>query len=399
MIALLYARLSSDDRDGGTSGSVLRQLDESRERALAAGDVVESEFMDDGISGAQLHRPGIDALLAACRPGVRVWCKNQSRLGRDQDNIGHYRVLIREAGADLVCWAEAEASRMERGLRGIIDEQTVVRSREEAARILPARARAGLRNGGATPLGYRPAGDRWELDPEAVAPMVRAFELAAEGIALPEIAESIGMPVPSLAWRLKNPIYAGGAAWNRTRHVQSASGRMWGKPRPREEWIVVWDAAPAAVSRELWEAAQVAISSRAKRRGGRHLKGPLSGILVCGACGARLRVTTGFKAREGWVDCYGCRACRAIGAISTRGWIERLVAWIGTQLSDAWIDAAAERVVNAHQEGRTRGLAEAEAIAGSGVDPPGCERSTSNRWRQRSSSRAGTACCRRFRIQ
>lgn len=354
MIALLYARLSADDRDGGVSGSVARQLEEARALALAAGDTIGGEYVDDGISGSLLHRPGIDALLVACRPGVRVWAKNQSRLARDTDHVGYYRVRIREAGAELVCWAEREQSRLEVGVRGVIDEQHVIRCREEALRVLPARARAGRRNGGKPPLGYLPAGDGWTVDLEAAAPVVRAFGLVLQGVPIHQAAIETGQSWQSLRNRLANPIYAGGVAYLRRRHTHTERGTVRQVPRPPAEWIITWGAAPAVVSRDTWERVQAILPSRYRGPRGRYRRTPLSGLLRCGECGSVMRV---INTRD--PIGYGCRACRAIGSVSVRGWQTAILREVLAYLAGPALEPLCREIAAAYDSGHARGSAEA----------------------------------------
>jgi DNA invertase Pin-like site-specific DNA recombinase len=52
--AILYARLSRDDGEDGTSGSILNQLDMLREYADRNGFSPYIELQDDGYSGTNL---------------------------------------------------------------------------------------------------------------------------------------------------------------------------------------------------------------------------------------------------------------------------------------------------------------------------------------------------------
>jgi hypothetical protein len=57
---------------------------------------------------------------------------------------------------------------------------------------------------------------------------------------------------------------------------------------PKDEWVVVPNAAPAIVSREDWDKAQVMVAKRRWARGGaghRDRRWPLTGVLECGDCG------------------------------------------------------------------------------------------------------------------
>lgn len=368
MRAILYARLSRDDReeDQLRSGSVERQLAETRERAIAAGDVVASEFFDDGISGTALHRPGIDAVLRAAGPGARVWVKNQSRLARDVDLVGYYRIRLREAGAELVCWAEEGQHRMVRHVQGVVDEAHVIRCREEAERILPARARSGLYNGGPVPFGMELHEGKLRPNSATAHVVARAFELADEGEPLSKIAAEIGVRLPRLRYWLRSPVYAGAAVWMRHKHVMGKT-TTYAKARPRGEWIVTWGALEAIVPRERWERVQArldAASSEGKRaRCGRRLLA-LSGILRCSECRQPMKAIGGYKTPRGYTHVYGCRTegCRAIPAISTGGWTASVLEHVLRLLADeAQVALMAQEIAAAYQAGRETGHLEAEA--------------------------------------
>ena len=92
----MYLRLSNEDRDSrGESGSISaqRQLLESHIRELMRGqEYTILEFSDDGYSGTDFNRPGVQALLAAARAGEinMAAVKDFSRFGRDYLEVGRY---------------------------------------------------------------------------------------------------------------------------------------------------------------------------------------------------------------------------------------------------------------------------------------------------------------------
>lgn len=78
--AALYARVSTTHH----GQDVGLQLDALREVAAARGWGVVEEFVDEGISGTKTTRPGLDAMLEACRLGTvdMVVLSRLDRLGR-----------------------------------------------------------------------------------------------------------------------------------------------------------------------------------------------------------------------------------------------------------------------------------------------------------------------------
>ncbi len=122
-------------------------------------------------------------------------------------------------------------------------------------------------------------------------------------LAIAQALNAQGVPPPGGRWRpgqvawaktavwaiLRDPVYAGDLVWGRARYREV--GRKRGKgPLPEAERVVARGAAPAIVSRELWQAAQ----RRDERRRfgvGRPWHRPylLSGLVRCARCGRRFQ--------------------------------------------------------------------------------------------------------------
>lgn len=152
--------------------------------------------------------------------------------------------------------------------------------------------------------------------PERVAVVKDIFRLATStgytGVA--NYLNERGIPGPkgglwnssSLHDILPNPAYAGDVVFNRThkgRYFQikdgrpeqqnNPSGKVVFRDNPEEEWIVVPDAHEALIPKEEWKAVQLALQMRSKSsvkssRGVNRCY-PLSGIMVCGHCGAPMQ--------------------------------------------------------------------------------------------------------------
>lgn len=97
MTVALYARCSTDrqELDG--------QLHQLREYATRRGANTR-EFTDAGVSGAKDTRPGLDALLAACRRREvdAVVCTRLDRLGRSAAHLAGLAEELRALGVALV---------------------------------------------------------------------------------------------------------------------------------------------------------------------------------------------------------------------------------------------------------------------------------------------------------
>lgn len=90
MKVALYARVSTERQQ--ERGTISSQLEALRAAASADGDEVIEEFVDDGYSGARLHRPALDRLRDAAEAGALdgVICLCADRLAR----VYAYQVLI-----------------------------------------------------------------------------------------------------------------------------------------------------------------------------------------------------------------------------------------------------------------------------------------------------------------
>jgi DNA invertase Pin-like site-specific DNA recombinase len=97
----IYGRTSSDGQETGLEA----QLMACRDRCTALGLADPVEFTDDGVSGAEEHRPGLDALLAAARRGEisHVVFYSLSRLSRDWIHSWRFVTEFQELGVQLVC--------------------------------------------------------------------------------------------------------------------------------------------------------------------------------------------------------------------------------------------------------------------------------------------------------
>ena len=86
-----YARVSTRTQNAG------------RQRAdlLAAGIRPDDLYSDDGISGAQTSRPGLDAALAALMPGDTLIVTTLDRLGRSSRDMLAFSEVLRARGVAL----------------------------------------------------------------------------------------------------------------------------------------------------------------------------------------------------------------------------------------------------------------------------------------------------------
>jgi site-specific DNA recombinase len=315
-----YARVSTEAQEArGTIGS---QLEALRAKVAAEGDELVAEFIDDGISGARLDRPGLDALRDAAEQGSieAVWCLSPDRLARSfayqmlvLDELSRLGVVVYFTDTPPID-SDPEA-RLLVQVQGVIAEYEKAKFAERERRGKLYRSRAGEVLSRKVPYGYRrvprgPEGPAHVVVHDQEAAMVRrifadflggagvrslARALAAEGVPSPESRPV--WPLATVGRLLHNEAYVGRLFWNRRRTSYDPSiRRIREARRPREEWAQI--PIPAIVSEETFEAVQRAarnntIFSPRRTEPGTFL---LRRLVRCGHCGVKLAA---HRARSG----------------------------------------------------------------------------------------------------
>ena len=88
--AILYPRLSRDDNLDGDSYSIQNQKKLLTKAAKDMGYTNLITFVDDGVSGVTMDRPGFNAMMEELKKGhaSAVFVKDLSRLGRNYIEVG-----------------------------------------------------------------------------------------------------------------------------------------------------------------------------------------------------------------------------------------------------------------------------------------------------------------------
>jgi site-specific DNA recombinase len=322
----IYARVSSERQ--AQEGTIASQLEALDRRIRDDGLVCDPElrFIDDGVSGTVLLRPGLERLRDQAAAGAldRLYVHDPDRFSRKYA----YQVLILEelarCGVEVVFLCNPlghdPAENLLVQVQGMIAEYERAKIMERSRRGKQHAARRGSASvlSGA-PYGYRYIrkrdGDgeaRYQVVAEEARVARRLFEwvgrdrctirevtrrLKAEGIPTRTgLPEWDGATIRAI---LRNPAYMGAAAYGKTRvgpykpqRLRPLRGRpefprkpMTRVDTPAEEQVVI--AVPALVGEDLFAAAQEQLEenrrrSRAHARGATYL---LQGLIVCKGCG------------------------------------------------------------------------------------------------------------------
>jgi site-specific DNA recombinase len=289
--AVLYCRQSDSGGDGVESLSIESQELRLQQYAKSRGWSVIAVERDADLRGWQDEdeRPGLAAALRRAEEDgdvLLVW--DLSRLARKlriQENIV---ARLADAGVEIASLNEPWASApMFRQILGAVAEERTRQMSVDIRRSLRQRAQTGLWHG-IVPYGYvRPAGknQRLVIDEEKASVGSEIFERVAAGANISDVALELsrrGVPTPrggriwslnTLAGLVKNPAYLG----------VSIVGTG-------DDAVVVMDAHPAIVTRDLWERANAARNAAHRPRRRKAVSSWLEGH-VRHECGAPMYLT------------------------------------------------------------------------------------------------------------
>ena len=325
-ITALYERLSRDDEAAGDSNSIVNQKMLLEGYANQHGFTNISHYTDDGWSGGNFERPAWKRLIADIETGKVgvVIAKDMSRIGRDYLQTGFYtEVLFREKGVRFIAIGNSVDS-ADRSSGEFVPFLNIVNewylrdcSRKQCA-AYQARGNAGKPTTNHAIYGYRKDPEdkhHWLLDAEAAAVVRRIFHLSMEGHGPHEIAsilrdDRIERPSVYMGKRgqgtqrnsyddsrpydwsgttvsniLAKPEYMGHTV-NFRSYKESYKDKHAIK-RPPEEWTVFENTHEAIVDPETWKLAQQ-IRKTVKRTDTTGEANPLTGLLFCADCGAKM---------------------------------------------------------------------------------------------------------------
>jgi site-specific DNA recombinase len=354
--AAAYLRFSTDRQSTDTLAdqeSVCRKWAEAHGFNVAP----EHVFRDAGQSGATLHRPGLQRMLAEAKGAGwgAVLVADQSRISRDTEDTLR---LIRELGDLNIelwdCTSNINLSDENAELLAVVNGWQFKAFRRMVGHktrgALTREASAGRSTGGRC-FGYSTATVTVDSMPRKVrviddaeaAVVRRIFADCAEGAALKAIAhqlnaEGIAAPYdrPGLAYRketggrgwghttvrniLRNETYLGRIRWGARKFVkvQGTGTRRVGLLRPESEQVLREVPELAIVDNELWARVQARLALR-KQSGAPRLKGgakpsPLSLLLRCGHCGGRMCIQGRSHGRRG----FGCTTAYSKGTCPSK---------------------------------------------------------------------------------
>ena len=322
--AFLYERLSRDDNLEGESYSIGNQKKLLTKVAKEKGYTNLVHFLDDGISGVTMNRPGFVEMMQQLEQGKAsaVFVKDLSRLGRNYIEVGrlteeffpdHDIRLV--AVSDNIDTAEGE------------NELAPIRNlfNEWYARDISKKRRISnkIKGNSGEPMGLPPYGyikdpnnpKHWVIDEEAAQVVRRIFDMTLDGFGTEQIAtqfEKEGILTPQAYWIQKGIGRPGktktrpATKWNGSTithllyqqeycgdvlNFKTYSKSYKNKKRIHndpENWAVFQDVHEPIIERAVFEQVQQKRGKMRKRCTSNGEHNMFSGLLVCADCGCNL---------------------------------------------------------------------------------------------------------------
>ena len=323
--AALYCRLSRDDNMDSESNSIQNQRKILQKAAKDKGYTDTIFFVDDGITGTTMKRPGFQKMLTAIEAGYisAVFVKDLSRLGRNYIEVGK---LTEEFFPlhDIRLVAVSDGVDSDEGeddftpFKNIMNEYYAKDISKKRRIVNKMKGNAGVPLS-PPPYGYikNPDDPRfWVIEPEAAEVVRRIYRMALEGYGLAETAAQLaadGVVNPTFYWRSRGTSRGGSKStveptkWGHTTikkiltlqeycgdviNFKSYSKSYKMKKRienPEENRAIFLNVHEAIIDRQTWEKVQ-ALQKGTRRKKPTVTQEPsvFSGLLKCPECGGNL---------------------------------------------------------------------------------------------------------------
>lgn len=335
-ITILYCRLSNEDLVDGESNSIANQRNILSSYAASHGFTNTKVLVDDGYTGTNFNRPGVQEGLALVEQGlVGTWIvKDMSRFGRDYLQVGRFTEIVFPS-YDVRFIAVNDAVDSAKGdndftvIRNVFNDFYAKDTSKKVRAVMKAKGTSGKHLGG-PPYGYRADPqdkNHWILDEDAAPVVKRIFDLTIAGVGPSRIARILeadevltvkalyaqqkGKPLPerpchwieqSVVNILERMEYTGCTCNFKT---YSKSYKLKKRiPNTLEDMFILPDTQEAIVPKEQWDRVQE-LRKHKRRMTKAERQGLFSGLVVCADCGSKLHFAT-CKNFEGRQDHYVC---------------------------------------------------------------------------------------------
>ena len=322
----IYCRLSNDDERDGESVSIENQKLLLQRYVREQGWNEIDVYIDDGYSGTNFQRPGVQRLIAdakAKRINV-ILVKDLSRFGRNYIEFGQYTdYLFPSIGCRFIALNNGIDTENHDGSTDVMCFLNLFNefySRDTSKKVKAVKkacAEDGKFMGIHPPYGYKrdPLDKHHFIIDEETAPLVRRmFAMRASGTPFRKIATTLndeGIQPPgelyyqrqgrsnprrvNHLWNestvkvmLRNEAYIGNMVQGKCGTLSYKSKKLVSKPK--EDWIRVEGTHEPIISREIWDTV-VAIDQKRVRKSDTAdgVRSIFTGLVYCADCGFKMR--------------------------------------------------------------------------------------------------------------
>ena len=347
MITAGYVRLSGADERDTESLSIENQRAMLEEYAKKNGFTNLVIFADDGLSGTRWDRPGFVKLMDEIEAGnVSVLLtKDASRIGRDYLRVGLFIETLRQKGIRLIAIGDDFDS--DEGeddflpFKNIFNEWHARDTSKKLRQMYKSKGNSGKHTASHALFGYVKSEtdkNQWLVDPDAAEVVRRIFRMTIEGKGPTQIANALEAErVPSPSYYLaqkglgngKNKEYADPYRWHGTTvcyilerveymghmvNFKTYKANFKDRQRhktPDDKLVIYENTHDEIIDPGTWETAnRLRQNSKRRRLNSYGEANPLTGLMYCYDCGAKLYNERGFTSNGKWKDLYICSSNR-----------------------------------------------------------------------------------------
>lgn len=330
MRAAIYARYSSDRQ---REESITAQFRAAEEYCHRKGYIVVKHYKDEAKTGKNDRRPDFQQMVKDAERGIfdRLIVHKVDRFARTQYDGVVYKYKLNKCGV-LIEYVEQNInpedknSKMIEGIYLAMAEQFSDNLANETMKGLKENAHNHKFNGGYAPLGYKIIEGRYVIDDFEAQAVKAIFEMHLQGKGYKDILgflQNSGYKTRkgsdfgknSLHAILSNEKYMGIYTFNKVKRREDGSRNS---HRKSNEILSFPDAIPAIITKDQFAAVQERMSKNKRRPGAFLAKREylLSGLIVCGECGAAVQCKASTVRGKDYYRCYCGSRERKVGQCS-----------------------------------------------------------------------------------